>query len=381
MDVRPNPTEKVTPDAYTQPLPDVRPQARGAIFGPARRFLRTHRKKLWWLHSAYALILGGIVVAFAQKGFDHARWLAVSLALAWLLVAFFFRVFGSGVSQESVEYAPTRVKLRFYAMTYALKNLYQGMLFFLLPFYWKAATFDSVNAWFAVLLVLCTLLSTLDVVFDRVLMKWRVLASIFHGVTLFACMNLVVPALIPETRTLVSLLVAAAITVLFFWTLHVPFRAWKEKRNIALFALSLAGGVTAIYFVRRAIPPAPMYLASAAVGPSVLADGRLAMEVKTLHASVIQELLAVTDVVVPGGRGDHLRHVWRHDGIVAPSSTEDTAHADRPHGIVRLQSKLDAAKLVADAKTKEEALGGKWTVDVETEDDQLVGRTRFTVVE
>ena len=39
----------------------------------------THGRKLWWLHSAYALALGTGVVAFAQQGFDHARWLAVSL--------------------------------------------------------------------------------------------------------------------------------------------------------------------------------------------------------------------------------------------------------------------------------------------------------------
>ena len=59
----------------------------------ARRFLREHGRKLWWLHSAYALALGTGVVAFAQQGFDHARWLAVSLGLAWLLVVLLFRLF------------------------------------------------------------------------------------------------------------------------------------------------------------------------------------------------------------------------------------------------------------------------------------------------
>jgi hypothetical protein len=107
-------------------------------------------------------------------------------------------------------------------MTYVLKNLYQGMLFFLLPFYWKSASLDAPNRWFAILLSGCAVLSTLDLVFDRVLMRWRTLASLFYGVTLFACLNLVVPALFPHTRTLFTLLFAAGISVVGFSTLHLP---------------------------------------------------------------------------------------------------------------------------------------------------------------
>src|SRR5258708_13231388 len=58
-----------------------------------RRFLDAHGRKLWWLHSLYALALGAGVVAFAQQGFEHARWLAVSLGFAWLLVVLVFRLF------------------------------------------------------------------------------------------------------------------------------------------------------------------------------------------------------------------------------------------------------------------------------------------------
>src|SRR5262245_48906968 len=67
-----------------------------------RAFLQRHGRKLWWLHSVYALGLGVTVVAFAQKGFDHARWLAVSVGAAWLLVVLFFRLFGSGRQQEQL---------------------------------------------------------------------------------------------------------------------------------------------------------------------------------------------------------------------------------------------------------------------------------------
>ncbi len=342
----------------------------------ARRFLRDHGRKLWWLHSAYALALGAGVVAFAHKGFEHARWLAVSLGLAWMLVVLVFRLFHTtgGGELRAYESADPKTRVRFYVMTYALKNLYQGMLFFLLPFYWKSTTLDAADGWFVVLLATCAVLSTLDIVFDRVLMRWRWLASAFHGLTLFACLNLVIPALFPDTRTLWTLLAAAGIAMVGSWTLHVTGRVLRKKVYLALFVLSVGAAVGVAYEARAAIPPVPMYVSSAAVGPKQLPDGRLAMEVKTLHPSVIQELVAVTDVVVPGGKGDRLRHVWRHGGVEVHRTSEETARIAGPKGTVRLRSSLTGRDLTGN-------LVGSWSVDVETEDGQLVGRTGFDVVE
>jgi hypothetical protein len=343
------------------PAPPVRVSTR------VRLFLQAHGRKLWWLHSAYALALGMGVVFFARAGFEHARWLAVSLGLSWLLVVLVFRL-------RAFESDDGRPRLRFYVMTYALKNLYQGMLFFLLPFYWKSATHDALDVWFVVLLAACAVLSTLDIVFDRVLMRWRWLASTFHGVTLFACLDLVIPALFADTRTLWSLLAAAAVSVVGFWTLHVTRRALRERVTAIAFVASLGAGVGLAYAARAAIPPVPMYVASAAVGPEQLPDGRLAMEVTRLHPSVIQQLIAVTDVVVPGGKGDRLRHVWRHRGVEVHRSTEETSRVAGPRGVVRLRSSLTGKDLPKD-------LVGPWSVDVETQDGQLVGRAEFEVVE
>jgi hypothetical protein len=339
-----------------------------------RALFRDHGRKLWWLHSAYALALGAGVVVFAREGFGRARWLAVSLGIAWLLVVLLFRVFGSGGELRAFEASDPKTRVRFYVMTYALKNLYQGMLFFLLPFYWQSSTIDALHGWFVLLLASCAVVSTLDIVFDRVLMRWRALASMFHGLALFACLNLVIPALFPDTRTLWSLLAAASIAVVSFWTLHVTATQLKKRMTIAPFLLSLAAGVGLAYGARSAIPPVPMYVSSAGVGPKQLSDGRLAMEVKTLHPSVIQELVAVTDVVVPGGKGDRLRHVWRHRGREVHRSSEETSRIAGPKGVVRLRSSLTGNDMPSD-------LPGPWSVDVETEDGQLVGRTEFQVAE
>jgi hypothetical protein len=304
------------------------------------------------------------------------------VGLAWLLVVMFFRVLpvqggsrtGDPGADRSLEEPRATSRVGFFVMTYALKNLYQGMLFFLLPVYWKSTTIDSYNGWLFLLLAACAVVSTLDIVFDRVLMRRRWLASVFHAITLFSCLNLVIPALLPDTRTLWSLLAAAGFSVVSFWTLHVTARAMKRKLTIAVFVLSLGAGIGIVYAARAAIPPVPMYVSSAAVGPKQLPDGRLAMEVKTLHPSVIQELVAVTDVVVPGGKGDRLRHVWRLEGHEVHRTTEETSRVDGPRGVVRLRSSLTGKDLPKD-------LVGVWRVEVETEDNQLVGRTEFQVVD
>jgi hypothetical protein len=209
--------------------------------------------------------------------------------------------------------------------------------------------------------------------------KFRALASLFHAVALFGCLALVVPALFPDTRTLTSLVAATAITVIAFWTIHMDLKMLRDRRWLALFTATLGGAIAIAYAGRSAIPPVPMYIAHGAVGPIVLEDGRLGMEVHELHPSVIDKLVAITDVVVPGGKGDRLTHVWRHDGHEVHRATESTtrvppARESKDQGTIRLRSALTNRQLPA-------RLVGSWAVDVETQDGQLVGRVGFTVAE
>jgi len=331
-----------------------------------KSFVKKHGRKLWWVHSIYALGIGISVVVFAQRGFEHARWLAASIVLVWLLVVAFFRVFTIGRKNEAIDSSRAGV-VPFFAMTYVLKNLYQGMLFFLLPFYFRSTTFPSYNSWFVVVLAVCAVLSTLDIVFDRVLFRFRWLASVFHALTLFACALLAVPALFSHTRALVSLLVATGISIVAFFSIHL-----RAKWAPIAAPLALAAFLPAVYFARRALPPVPLYVAHGAAGTMLLPDGRLGMEVTRLHASLIDKLACVTDVAVPGGQGDAIVHVWRRQGEeVRRAKTVEVAGQ---HGTARLRSSLGATELPRD-------LAGKWEIDVETDDGQLIGRVGFWVDE
>ena len=340
-------------------------------FARIRGFFARHGHLLWWLHSAYALTFGAFVMMYASKGYDNARWMVVLLCAGWLVLLLFFRLFGTGPGQKDrVKDTPT--KLRFYIMTLVLKNLYQSMLFFLVPFYWKAATLDSPNRFFLYLLGLLAVLSTVDVVFDNVLMRYKGPASLVYLFILFACLNLVLPAIFPDTRTLVTLLSAAALATLVFFSMHVPLR--NLARPVWWFALlaALGAAVFSAYAGRRAIPPVPLYVEVGAVGPQLLPDGRLSMHVSVLHESMIQEMHGLTDVVTPGGRGDNLFHVWRHGDVEVQRGAVSPA-GDPPPGTVRLRSTLRSFNLPPD-------ITGRWTIDVVTDDDQLVGRVPFEVI-
>jgi hypothetical protein len=341
------------------------PQKRGI-----RGFFGRHGRLLWWLHSGYALALGAFVVTFARKGFANARWLTIGLAAIWIVLVLFFRLHGSGKEQAPRDGA--LAKARFYFMTYVLKNLYQTMLFFLLPFYWEAVTWDSPNRWFLVGLIACAFLATLDVVFDHVLMKWKLLASSFYVFTLFAAANLVIPALIPETRSDLVLIAAAIVASVAFWTIHVPPRVLVGPKPLLAMVLTSTALGFGMHAIRFAVPPVALHVSHAGIGPQVLDSGVLAMEVTRLRVEAAPDgLTAVTDVAAPAGVGDAIVHVWRRDGDALTRRTELAREpADDPES-VRVRSSI-AGRRVAP---------GSWSVDVETAHGQLIGRTLFEVVE
>ncbi len=98
------------------------------------------------------------------------------------------------------------------------------------------------------------------------------------------------------------------------------------------------------------------------------------MEARALHVSLVDELFAVTDVMIPGGRGDRLIHVWSQNGEAIQRSFDVEASQVGDEGTVRLRSKLAAGSIPTNK-------AGAWRVDVLTEDGQLVGRVQFEVIE
>jgi hypothetical protein len=361
------PTRKQMPSVsgvgYQEPEPTGRFAELRAI---GRDLLKRHEKKIWWLHTAYALGLGAFVATFAQKGFERARLLTLSLGAAWILVVLFFRFFGTGTRQDFITAWPG-ARRRFFIMSYLMKNLFQGMLFFQLPFYWKSSSFDAKTGGVLGLIAGCAVISTLDLVFDRVLLRFKLIASAFFAVTLFGCLNLVIPALFSNAPTLVTLLVAGGFSVATFLLFHLPLSVLRRPLGAGAFASIILLGVLAFYFGRRAFPAVPMFVKEGGVGTGLREDGSLTIEVRTVR---FDELFAVTDVQVVG-RGDSFSHVWRRGKDVL-EEVPAAAEPSRDKSVVRVSSRLPAKSLPA-------LPVGKYTVDVQTSQGQIVGRVVFDV--
>jgi hypothetical protein len=329
--------------------------------------LKRHEKKIWWLHTAWALGLGASVATYAQKGFERARLLALSLAAAWILVVFFFRFFGTGAQQDFMTAWPG-ARRRFFVMSYLMKNLFQGMLFFQLPLYYKSTSIGAKTAVPLALLAGCAVLSTLDLVFDRFLLRFKLLASAFFAVTLFGSVNLVIPAILPDTPSVVTLLVSAGLSVATFLLFHLSLSSLRRPLAAGAFVSVVGFGVLGAYLLRRGVPPVPIFIQDGGVGTVLGPDGTLAVEVRAVREGTVKELYCVTDVKVVGA-GDTFRHVWRKGRKVLEHTSAAAAPSQERH-VVRVASMLPALPDDAD---------GAYAVDVETASGQIVGRVTFSV--
>ena len=79
-----------------------------------------------------------------------------------------------------------------------------------------------------------------------------------------------------------------------------------------------------------------------------------------------------TDVLVPAGLHESLKHIWRQNDAEVLRLEPRLEHLDQ--GQVRLRSSLDGEQLPPER-------AGRWSLDVETASGQLVGRVRFEVVD
>lgn len=354
--------------------PPVKESTFSEIRGILKDFVKRNEKVMWWLHTAYALALGAFVATFAQKGFERARLLALSLTAAWLLVVFFFRFFGTGTQQDFMTAWPG-ARRRFFIMSYFMKNLFQSMLFFLLPFYWKSSSYSAGNYAVFAGLAVCAVLSTLDLVFDRVLLRFKLVASAFFALTLFGCANLVIPALLPETPIIVVLLVAGGLALTALVLFHVALATLKKPVALAAFAAFLGLGMLGLYSGRTKIPPVPVYLVESGVGTKLRDDGKLESEIAVIRSTSLTEdgtLYAVAEVSVVGER-EQFRHVWKKNKEVLKHAPAEAA-PPKDSSLARVASQIAMSDLPEDRI-------GKYTIDVVTTSDQIVGRITFEIRE
>ena len=311
-----------------------------------------------------ASFVGGLLTLFVfRRGLPRVGLIVGYLLLLWLLVALLVQVRDTLAASERRTH-----RLVLGATEYLVQTLYHGVLLFLLPAYWAATTLTSLNVVFLLALVALALLATFDPWYQAVVHPYPLVGYVFFLVSLFGALNLALPLIgVPPVA---ALAIAAWIAVVALTPAVCRGCAWSWKRGLAVTALLGMLATSAALAGRRAIPPAPLFVADSHLGWNVGTVDSLEPKSPIPAAALLQNgLIAYTAIYAPAGLKQPVDHVWRLEGQIINVIRLTPVEGGRREGYRTFSRKTS---FPADPR-------GRWTVDVTTATGQLIGRLRFRV--
>lgn len=312
-----------------------------------------------------ASLIGGVLTLFVfRRGLPHVRFIVGYVLLLWLLVAVIVEV------HDTLAASRHRVaRLALTAGEYTIQTLFHGILLFLIPAYYAAATLTSVNVVFLGLLIALALLATFDPWYAAVVRAVPSIRHVFFVVSIFGALNIALPLVgVPSSRAL----------VLSAWTAVVALtpaarRAWRRSWLVTLAASAMLGvGAAALVSAERAgVPPAPLFLADHSLAWATASIDSMEPDLSAIRDGELQQrgLIAYTAIYAPAGLRQPVDHVWRRDGRQVDVVRLTPVEGGRRGGYRTFSRKTG---FPADPV-------GRWTVDVVTS-GQLIGRLSFRVV-
>ena len=326
------------------------------------------RRLLAWLGRwgvSLASLAAGLLALFVFRGgLPHVAWIVGYLLLLWLLFAVLTQV------RQSLEASGRKSRrLIVAAADYTIQSLYHGLLLFVLPAYYAAATLTAPNAAFLALLIALALLATFDPWYQALVRPRPWLGYLFFVVSIFAALNVALPLVgLPPFPSLVASAFLASIA------LAPAVRRTRRTAWPAAFRVTVAAGIVAATLValgRAWIPAAPLFMARGALAWNVASIDSVEPLAAAINAGELKRrgLVAYTAIYAPAGLSQPVSHVWRRNGRVVTVVDLSPVRGGRREGF-RTQSRKTT--FPADP-------AGRWTVDVMTGSGQLIGRLRFRV--
>ena len=299
-----------------------------------------------------------------QRGLPHVSLIIGYVLLLWLLVAVLVQ------TREALQ-SSGRKTLRFVltATDYTIQTLYHGVLLFLIPAYYAAATLTSVNAFFVVLLVALALVATFDPLYQAIVHPRPWVSAIFFIVSLFGALNLALPLV--RVPPIFALALSAWMATVGITPMVCRARGWPWSRGLVATAILGVAVVVIVSLARVWIPPAPLFLAKATLARNVGSVDYLAPPSRIPAAELLERgLVAHTAIYAPAGLQQAVEHVWRLNGAIVDVVKLTPVEGGRREGYRTFSRKTGFP----------ERPRGRWTVDVMTGGGQLIGRLRFRVV-
>jgi hypothetical protein len=312
---------------------------------------------LWWLHSLYALLLGVGFMWLGKRNFSYLRVAVFHIGFIWL--SSFLLPRWVKHPRLTVKWA-ARLQL---VVNFLNKNLYQQMLFFVLPIYYASATAGSPNMLFVILVALSALLATADIVYDRHLSVRHTATAVFFAFNLFALGSVMLPVVWSVSNTTATRL-AGALALLGFLTLSYSAQPWTRRLTRSLTAALVV--ISLVELGRPFIPPAPLRIASGQVGTDFdRATLQIVGPMTALPAAESLRVYGLTAVQAPLGLQERLQHRWYLNGRLIFASPFYNVVGGREEGF-RLWTTC-ALMNVRQPMTLR--------LELRTEGGQLVGRT------
>jgi hypothetical protein len=324
-----------------------------------REFIGLHKNILWWLHSAYALLLGLVFMWLGARHFAYLRILTFYIAFIWLTSLLLPLVTDhAGFPRQ------WRGRARL-VINYFHRNFYQQLLFFVLPIYYASATWGSRNLFFIALLAMSAVLSTLDVVYDRYVSEHRPLAALFFAFNIFACVNLMLPVLWSVSNYW-ALWISAALAVVGFASVLFSVGRRAAAPSRVLLCAAAAGLCFLVLFLRSFVPPAPLRLVSAEFGRSI-SGLKIQDPLRSLPGVWPDTVVGMTAIRAPLGLKEMVQHRWYIDDKLIYASPFYILTGGRSEGY-RIWTHVRAAGRPG---------GEELVLDVATRGGQLIGRARL----
>jgi len=315
---------------------------------------------------SFASLTGGVLTLFVfRRGLPNVAYLVGYLLLLWLIFAVLVEL-----RQPLAESGRRSGRLVVTAADYTIQTLYHGLLLFVLPAYWASTTLTSRNVLFLGLLVLLTLLATFDPWYRAIVHPRPWLGYVFFVVSIFAALNVALPLVgLPPFWALMASAFAASLAI------TPVVRRAGDRTWVGALRVTVALGVVAVALAavgRAWIPPAPLFMARAAILWDVLDLDAIEALPTTLSAAEVRErgLVAYTAIYAPAGLRQSVSHVWRHRGRVIEVVSLAPVLGGRREGYRTYSRKTSFP----------EDSEGRWSVDVVTASGQLIGRLRFRIV-
>ncbi|MEE1865266.1 MULTISPECIES: DUF5924 family protein [Pseudomonas] len=313
------------------------------------------------------IALGGFISGIASfilvdRQESLASWIAIVMLISWIWLMMentFTKVFAKVFKRE----IPQPL------LRYATQMIHQESLFFVLPFFFVTTTWNSGQLVFTGLLGAAGLISIVDPLYYKWLAPRRWLFLALHTLTLFAALLTALPIILHLTTSQSFKLALVIAMLLSFPSLASSFPINHWRRGVMLVVITLAVGASG-WMMRSWVPPATLWMTEVAVSTQ-LENRTPGNSLSEVTASQIRAgLYAFTSINAPRGLNERIYHVWQFDGKEVDRIALDI-HGGRKEGYRAWTHKQNFPANPV----------GRWQVRVLTEDGQVIGVLRFSVVD